>query len=72
MKSSAVPSARISGRATSTAPVRITAPTSPPIMEARKEAESARAASPRRAIGKPSRMVAWLAEEPGMPIRIEL
>ena len=72
MKSSAVPKARIKGRAISTAPVKITAPIKPPIMEAMKDADKARAASPRRAMGKPSRIVAWLADDPGMPIRMEL
>ena len=71
MNSSAEPKSRMSGRAISTKPVRITAPTMPPKRDEMNAADSARAACPCLARGKPSSTVAWLALEPGMPIRTE-
>ena len=59
------------GRATTMNNVRKAAPTSPPKSDEVKAAESARAAWPFLAMGKPSSTVAWLAEEPGMPMRTE-
>lgn len=46
------------------------APNRPPIIEAKKAAPRARAASPRFAIGKPSITVTWPEAEPAIPIRI--
>ena len=71
MKSSADVKTRINGRAISTKPVSTSAPTSPPKSEEAKAAESASAARPSRDIGKPSSTVAWLAEEPGIPIKTD-
>ena len=72
MKSSADENARMIGRATTMKPVRTSAPNRPPSIELKNAADSARAASPRFAIGKPSRIVAWDAALPGSPIRMEL
>ena len=71
MNSSAEPNSRISGRAISTKPVRITAPKIPPKSEEMKAADSARAAWPCFASGKPSSTVACDALDPGMPMRTE-
>ncbi len=68
MNSSAEPKARISGRAISTKPVRTSAPNTPPNSDEMKAADSARAAWPCLASGNPSSTVAWLADDPGMPI----
>ncbi len=65
------PTARSRGRATTNEAVSSSAPNTPPMSEAVNEADSARAASPRLAIGKPSRIVACDPALPGMPIRIE-
>ena len=65
------PKAKTMGRAIRMKKVRNAAPSSPPNSEAVKAAESARAASPFLASGKPSSTVAWLAVEPGMPISTE-
>ncbi len=71
MNNSAEPNSRMMGRAATTAPVSTMAPNSPPSIEAKKAAESARAAWPSLASGKPSSTVAWEADEPGMPISTE-
>ena len=71
IRSSGVRKLRIRGRASSTKKVRISAPKSPPKSEDVKAAASARAASPCLERGKPSSTVAWLEDEPGMPIRTE-
>ena len=71
IRSSGVRNSRTTGRATRMKTVRKAAPTSPPKREEAKAAESARAASPRLAMGKPSSTVACDADEPGMPISTE-
>ena len=71
MNSSAAPKDRISGRAISTQTVRTSAPNRPPMNEAENAALSARAAWPFLASGKPSRIVACEADDPGIPMRIE-
>ena len=65
------PKARTIGRAMRMKNVRMHAPNSPPNSDEMNAAERARAASPFFAIGKPSRTVAWEAEEPGMPMSTE-
>jgi hypothetical protein len=54
-----------------TTPVSAIAPNIPPTIDAEKAADSARAASPFLASGKPSSTVACEADEPGMPIKID-
>ncbi len=71
MNNSAELNERINGRETNTKPVRMTAPIRPPISEEKKAAESPLAACPCFARGKPSSTVAWLADEPGIPIKTE-
>ena len=65
------PKARIRGRAIRMKKVRTMAPSSPPNSEETKAADSALAASPFLASGKPSSTVAWLAVDPGMPSSTE-
>ncbi len=72
MNNSADENSRISGRATKTNAVSTSAPNKPPTNEEAKAALSARAASPRRANGKPSRIVAWEDADPGMAIRTDV
>ena len=68
MKSSAEENARMIGRATTMNPVSTSAPNRPPSIRLKNAAESARAASPRFAIGKPSRIVAPAKPRcPGFP-----
>ena len=71
MNNSADPNNKIRGRAISTKNVRITAPMIPPNSEEMNAADKARAAWPCLARGKPSSTVAWLALEPGIPMRTE-
>ena len=71
IKSSGVLNNKTMGRAARMKSVRKSAPTSPPNRDDAKAAESARAAWPFLAMGKPSSTVAWLADDPGMPIRTE-
>ena len=72
MKSSADEKARMTGRAIRMKALSTSAPKMPPTIELKKAAERARAASPRLAIGNPSRIVAWEAALPGMPISTEV
>ena len=48
------------------------APTIPPISEAENAADKALDASPFCAKGNPSKTVAWLALEPGIPIKMDV
>ncbi len=65
------PKASTRGRAIRMKNVRIAAPNRPPKSDEAKAADSARAASPFFASGNPSSTVAWLADEPGIPMRTE-
>ena len=71
ISSSGVRNSRTIGLAIRMNTVRKLAPTSPPNSDEAKAAESARAACPFLAMGKPSSTVAWLAEDPGIPIRTD-
>ena len=71
MNSSADPKARMMGRAMKMKPVSTKAPNTPPNIDEKNAVDSARAASPFLASGKPSRTVAWLDDPPGIPSRID-
>ena len=71
INSSGVRNSKTMGRATKIKTVKKLAPTNPPKSDDAKAAESARAALPFCAIGKPSKTVACDAEEPGIPIKTE-
>ena len=71
INSSGVRNSKTIGRATKIKTVKKLAPTNPPKSDEAKAADSARAALPFWAIGKPSKTVACDAEEPGMPIKTE-
>jgi hypothetical protein len=51
--------------------VKNSAPTNPPNREEAKAADNARAACPCFDIGKPSNTVAWLDDDPGIPINTD-
>ena len=65
MRYSLGPSASITGRTIGMLTARKTAPNTPPISAAMAEAPSARLASPRWVIGKPSKISARLLAAPG-------
>ena len=65
------PKASTIGRAIRMKKVSMLAPSSPPKSDDANAAESARAASPFLASGKPSSTVACEADDPGIPIRTE-
>src|SRR3546814_18832040 len=67
MKRSGVRKLSTRGRAIGIDSSSTNAPTTPPIIEAMNEAESARAASPRWASGWPSMIVACEEADPGIP-----
>ena len=71
IKSSGVRNSSTIGRAIKIKTVRKDAPTRPPKSEDENAADNARAACPRLAIGNPSSTVAWLAEDPGIPIKTD-
>ena len=54
------------------APTRKNAPSSPPMNDAHVPSHIARPGSPRRAMGKPSNVVATADGLPGMPSRLEV
>ena len=62
------PKANTTGRAIKTNAVKTKAPNKPPNKDAVNAADSARAACPFFAKGKPSSTVAWEADDPGIPI----
>ena len=71
IKSSGEPSSSTNGVTIGSDAMKMAPPNSPPSSEAPKAAPKARLASPFRAIGWPSRMVAWEPDPPGTAISTE-
>ena len=72
MNSSGDRTDRARSAAGGTARASVSAPNTDPASELKRDAPIARAASPRRAIGWPSTIVAAAVASPGMPTRIDV